>query len=40
MLEKVGFREEGRRREHAFVDGEYVALVEFGLLAEEWRADG
>jgi ribosomal-protein-alanine N-acetyltransferase len=37
VLEKVGFREEGRRRAHAFVQGGYVDLLEFGLLAEEWR---
>jgi ribosomal-protein-alanine N-acetyltransferase len=32
---KVGFREEGQRRLHAFLQGEYVDLLEFGLLAEE-----
>ena len=37
VLEKVGFREEGRRRSHAFVQGEYVDLVEFGLLADKWN---
>jgi ribosomal-protein-alanine N-acetyltransferase len=38
VLEKVGFQQEGRRRDHAFVNGEYVDLLEYGLLAEEWRA--
>ncbi|WP_225333712.1 GNAT family N-acetyltransferase [Halomicrobium urmianum] len=37
VLEKVGFEQEGRRRSHAFVDGEYVDLLEFGLLVDEWR---
>lgn len=36
MLERVGFVEEGRRREAAFVGGEYVDEVEYGLLAREW----
>ncbi|WP_276271279.1 GNAT family N-acetyltransferase [Haloarcula litorea] len=39
VLEKVGFRREGRRRAHAFVDGEHVDLLSFGLLAEEWRSE-
>lgn len=37
LLDRVGFTEEGRRREYCFVDGEYVDRVEYGLLAEEWR---
>lgn len=37
VLEKVGFSEEGRLREHAFVDGERVDLVQFGLLADEFE---
>jgi RimJ/RimL family protein N-acetyltransferase len=37
VLEKNGFEREGVRRDHAFVDGEYVDLYEYGLLAEEWR---
>lgn len=37
LLEKLGFQEEGRQREHVFVDGEYVDTVLYGLLAEEWR---
>jgi len=37
VLEKVGFQREGTRREHAFVEGEYVDLHEYGLLADEWR---
>lgn len=37
VLEKVGFEREGVRRNHCFVDGEYVDLHEYGLLAEEWR---
>ena len=37
LLDRVGFSEEGRRREYYFVEGEYVDRVEYGLLAEEWR---
>ena len=35
VLEKNGFREEGRLRQHAFVDGERVDVVRYGLLADE-----
>jgi RimJ/RimL family protein N-acetyltransferase len=38
VLEKVGFREEGVHRQEAFVGGERVDLVHFGLLAEEFEA--
>jgi len=37
VLEKVGFEREGTRRDHCFVEGEYVDLHEYGLLADEWR---
>ncbi len=33
--EKVGFKEEGRRRRAEFVDGRYCDVIEMGLLAEE-----
>lgn len=36
VLESVGFVEEGRQREHYFVDGEYVDRVQYGLLESEW----
>jgi len=39
VLEKVGFAEEGRHREEAFVDGEHVDIRRFGLLADEWAGD-
>ena len=35
VLEKNGFLEEGRFRDHAFVDGERVDVVRYGLLADE-----
>ncbi|NHN59792.1 MULTISPECIES: GNAT family N-acetyltransferase [Halorussus] len=38
VLEKLGFEREGVFREEAYVDGEFVDLLRFGLLAEEWRA--
>ncbi len=36
VLEKVGFTEEGRFRAEAFVDGEFVDIHRYGLLADEW----
>ncbi|WP_416839770.1 GNAT family N-acetyltransferase [Haloferax sp. DFSO52] len=36
VLKRLGFREEGRLREHRFVDGSYVDVVQFGLLRSEW----
>jgi RimJ/RimL family protein N-acetyltransferase len=35
---KVGFVEEGRRREHCWVRGHYEDEVIMGLLRSEWRA--
>lgn len=37
-LEKLGFTQEGRQREHYYIDGEYVDRVIYGLFADEWRA--
>ena len=37
VLEKVGFTEEGLHREEAFVDGAFVDIYRYGLLAREWR---
>jgi RimJ/RimL family protein N-acetyltransferase len=36
VLEKAGFEREGRLRREAFVDGERVDVVRFGLLADEY----
>lgn len=36
VLEKVGFVEEGVFREHAYVGGEYVDVVRYGLLEPEY----
>jgi RimJ/RimL family protein N-acetyltransferase len=33
---KVGFVQEGVRRRHGYVDGEYVDTVIMGLLRDEW----
>ena len=35
VLEKNGFTEEGRFREQAFVDGDRVDVVRYGLLADD-----
>jgi RimJ/RimL family protein N-acetyltransferase len=37
VLEKAGFTREGTQRKEAFVGGERVDLVYFGLLAEEFE---
>lgn len=36
---KLGFVEEGRQREHAWVRGRFVDMVSMGLLRSEWRRD-
>jgi ribosomal-protein-alanine N-acetyltransferase len=38
VLEKAGFTREGTLRQEAFVGGERVDLVHFGLLADEFEA--
>jgi RimJ/RimL family protein N-acetyltransferase len=40
VLDRLGFTEEGVDRSAAFVDGEWVDEVRYGLLAEEWRTEG
>lgn len=35
---KLGFVEEGRLREEAFFGGEYVDVVQMGMLRDEWKA--
>ena len=39
VYEKVGFKEEGRRRRAEFVDGRYVDVIEMGLLVDELIED-
>lgn len=39
VFEKLGFQEEGVFRKEGFVDGEYVDVHRYGLLADEWRRD-
>jgi len=39
LLERVGFTEEGRRRDYYFVGGEYVDRVEYGLLDGERQVE-
>ena len=34
---KLGFKEEGRQREHLFRNGSYCDHVMFGLLRNEWK---
>ena len=36
VLEKLEFTEEGRFRAEAYVEGEWVDYVRYGLLADEW----
>ena len=37
LLERLGFRREGLRREHTWLKGEWTDDLLFGLLAREWR---
>ena len=37
LAEKLGMKEEGRRREAAFKETQYLDVIEFGLLREEWK---
>ncbi|PSQ17083.1 GNAT family N-acetyltransferase [Halobacteriales archaeon QS_8_69_26] len=39
-LERIGFTEEGRKREAAVAEGEYVDEVVYGLLRREWKGEG
>lgn len=36
LCERLGFVHEGTSRELGFVDGEYIDLERYGLLADEW----
>ncbi len=33
----LGFREEGRRRAHLYLEGEWVDVIEYGILRSEYR---
>jgi RimJ/RimL family protein N-acetyltransferase len=35
---KVGFREEGRLRQHMFVDGRYWDIITMGILRDDFKA--
>ncbi len=37
LLKKIGFKQEGTLREHAYMKGEYVDKTRLGLLREEWN---
>lgn len=37
LYERLGFVVEGRKREVAWHDGQYMDVVEMGMLAREWR---
>ncbi|KAK4554877.1 hypothetical protein LTR86_008025 [Recurvomyces mirabilis] len=37
LYEKMGFRIEGRKREHLWYDGRYWDEIEMGILQREWR---
>lgn len=38
VAERLGMQLEGRRRSQRFLDGDWVDVVEFGLLRQEWTA--
>jgi RimJ/RimL family protein N-acetyltransferase len=37
VLEKAGFEQEGIHRDQVFVDGDYVDVYRYGVLADEWE---
>jgi RimJ/RimL family protein N-acetyltransferase len=37
LLESLGFTQEGRLRDHVFLDGKYVDRIMYGLLDSEWK---
>jgi len=37
IWEKLGFEKEGVSRDAAFVKGEYVDLINYSLLEDEWE---
>ncbi|WP_137287532.1 GNAT family N-acetyltransferase [Halorussus salinisoli] len=37
LLKRLGFTEEGRLRDHEYLDGEYRDVLIYGLLREEWN---
>jgi RimJ/RimL family protein N-acetyltransferase len=37
LHKRVGFKEEGRRQQRVFKNGQYYDVVEFGLLRSEWK---
>ena len=40
LAERLGMREEGRRRDAAFKDGEFVDVIEYGVLDRRIRRTG
>jgi RimJ/RimL family protein N-acetyltransferase len=38
LLQRVGFRKEGHRREHTWIKGEWTDDLLFGLLSDQWIA--
>lgn len=38
LARELGMIEEGRRRSHLFLDGEWIDVVEFGILRREFEA--
>src|SRR5262249_14329020 len=38
VMEKLGMRREGQRRQQILKWGEFLDLEDYGILAEEWRA--
>jgi RimJ/RimL family protein N-acetyltransferase len=39
VLERLAFSEEGRLRDHEFLDGAYRDVLYYGLLREEWDGE-
>lgn len=39
LAKKLGMKQEGIRRQHLFLEGQYVDLIEFGILKQEFIND-
>lgn len=39
VLEKCGFKQEGRRREYLMINGQYIDLLMYSVLRREWESN-
>lgn len=39
LMEKLGFEQEGRQKEHVYINGEHTDSLLFGLLRKNWSSE-